>query len=435
MADSTTALDLSRLPPPMVVEQLSYEAIRAAIVDQLVAELPAFDATVTSDPAVKVLEVVAYREMLIRQQFNERARQVMLAYATGSNLDQLGALLDVGRLAGEADTAYRARIQLAPEAFSVAGPASAYRFYALSAAPTIADASVAAPRPDDIRAVVMGCLAAQGAGADLVAAMEAALDAMVWPGTVIISLLSSLGDGSASAAEIEAVEMAVAERGRAPADRLAQGRLGQHRALRDRHRPDHLHRPRRDRGAGRRAAGGRGLSRRGAQAGPVDHPRRAVRRGDGQRGSQRGDQPAPGGCADHPPAGGRMSGRGGADCRPCRLIACSRPMPPRSKPGWRGLASGCRRWNCRLPTCGTRRPARCPRCWLAWTLSVDTWDTDWTEERKRAITAGAIAAQRRKGSVAVVREALRTIDERLELVEADPAVSPCLYRAPAGAGP
>jgi phage-related baseplate assembly protein len=54
----------------------------------------------------------------------------------------------------------------------VAGPASAYRFHALSAAPTIADASVAAPRPDDIRAVVMGCLAAQGAGADLVAAME-----------------------------------------------------------------------------------------------------------------------------------------------------------------------------------------------------------------------------------------------------------------------
>jgi phage-related baseplate assembly protein len=34
---------------------------------------------------------------------------------------------------------------------------------------------------------------------------------MVWPGTVIISLLSSLGDGSASAAEIEAVEMAVAD--------------------------------------------------------------------------------------------------------------------------------------------------------------------------------------------------------------------------------
>jgi hypothetical protein len=123
--------------------------------------------------------------------------------------------------------------------------------------------------------------------------MEAALDAMVWPGTVIISLLSSLGDGSASAAEIEAVEMAVAEDEDVRPLTDWPGRLGQHRPLRDRHRPDHLHRPRRDRGAGRRAAGGRGLSRRGAQAGPVDHPRRAVRRGDGQRGSQRGDQPAP----------------------------------------------------------------------------------------------------------------------------------------------
>jgi phage-related baseplate assembly protein len=135
----------------------------------------------------------------------------MLAYASDSNLDQLGALLDVARLSGEADDAYRARIQLAPEAFSVAGPASAYRFYALSAAPTIADASVSSPRPDDIRALVLQVLAAHGAGAELVAAMTAALDGATWPGTVLISLLSSLGDGTASDAEIEAVEMAVAE--------------------------------------------------------------------------------------------------------------------------------------------------------------------------------------------------------------------------------
>jgi hypothetical protein len=91
-------------------------------VARLLETLPSFDATVASDPAVKVLEVFAYREMLIRQTFNERARQVMLAYASDSNLDQLGALLDVARLSGEADDAYRARIQLAPEAFSVAGP-------------------------------------------------------------------------------------------------------------------------------------------------------------------------------------------------------------------------------------------------------------------------------------------------------------------------
>lgn len=103
-------------------------------------------------------------------------------------------------------------------------------------------------------------------------------------------------------------------------------------------------------------------------------------------------------------------------------------LPPNATPLETGLARlGQRLSAVELPIADLWNPQTCPLPalpWLAWTLSVDSWDTDWTEERKRAITAGAIAAQRRKGSVAVVREALRTIDERLELVEADPAVSP-----------
>jgi len=209
MADSTTAIDLSQLPAPTVVEQMSYEDIRAQAVAKLLEDLPTFDATVLSDPAVKVLEVFCYREMLLRQTFNERARQVMLAYAKDSNLDQLGALLNVARLPGEQDEAYKARIQLAPEAFSVAGPASAYRYYALSAANTLADASVTSPRPDNLRALMLGVLADHGADAGLVAAVTAALDGAIWPGTVVVSLLSALGDGSASDDEIEAVELAV----------------------------------------------------------------------------------------------------------------------------------------------------------------------------------------------------------------------------------
>ena len=209
MADSTTAIDLSQLPAPTVVEQMSYEDIRAQAVARLLEDLPTFDATVLSDPAVKVLEVFCYREMLLRQTFNERARQVMLAYAKGSNLDQLGALLNVARLPGEQDDAYKARIQLAPEAFSVAGPASAYRYYALSAANTLADASVTSPMPDNLRALMLGVLDDHGADAGLVAAVTAALDGAIWPGTVVVSLLSALGDGSASDDEIEAVELAV----------------------------------------------------------------------------------------------------------------------------------------------------------------------------------------------------------------------------------
>lgn len=176
MSSSTSVIDLSQLPAPTVVESLDYETIRAALIASAQELLPTWDATVESDPAVKVLEVAAYRELLIRQQFNERALQCLLAYAKGSNLEHLGALLGVTRLDGEDDTALLYRIQLAPDAFSVAGPESAYEYLALSADSTIADASVTSPSP----------------------------------GVVLVSLLSASGDGTASAQQIANVEAALA---------------------------------------------------------------------------------------------------------------------------------------------------------------------------------------------------------------------------------
>jgi len=180
MADTTTAIDLSQLPAPTVVELLDFETIRADLIAFLQSLLPSFDATVESDPAVKLLEVFAYRELLLRQSFNERARQVMLAYATGSNLDNLAALLGVMRSAGQSDADLRALCQLAPDAFSVAGPETAYKFHALTAAPSLSDASATSPAP----------------------------------GQVLVSLLSapessSGGDGTASPAQIAAVEIAL----------------------------------------------------------------------------------------------------------------------------------------------------------------------------------------------------------------------------------
>lgn len=175
MATSTTAIDLSQLPAPTVVEALDYETIRAALIADTQTLLPTWDATVESDPAVKVLEVAAYRELLIRQQFNERALQCLLAYATGTNLDHLGALLGVSRLTDELGATFKARIQLAPDAFSVAGPESAYEYHARSADSTIADASVISPSP----------------------------------GVVLVSLLSASGDGAATPEQIANVEAAL----------------------------------------------------------------------------------------------------------------------------------------------------------------------------------------------------------------------------------
>lgn len=93
-----TAIDLSQLPAPTIVESLDFESILATMLADLQAREPTFTALVESDPAYKILEVCAYRELLIRQRVNDAARGVMLAYATGADLDQIGALFNVKRL-------------------------------------------------------------------------------------------------------------------------------------------------------------------------------------------------------------------------------------------------------------------------------------------------------------------------------------------------
>ena len=94
---SYTAIDLSQLPAPDVVETLDFENILAAMLEDLQGRDPVFNALVESDPVYKVLEVAAYRETLIRQRVNDAARAVMLAYAAGPDLDHIGARFNVKR--------------------------------------------------------------------------------------------------------------------------------------------------------------------------------------------------------------------------------------------------------------------------------------------------------------------------------------------------
>ena len=190
MAGSFTAVDLSQLAAPDVVETLDYEVILAAMVADLQSRDPAFTALVESDPAFKILEVAAYRETLIRQRVNDGAKAVMLAYAGGADLDQIAANYNVERLVLdpgdpdaippvaptlESDTALRRRVQLSFEGFSTAGPVGAYVFHALGADPDVLDVSVASPTPGD---VVVSVLSRQGDGtasAGLISAVDAVL--------------------------------------------------------------------------------------------------------------------------------------------------------------------------------------------------------------------------------------------------------------------
>lgn len=188
MASTFTAVDLSRLPAPDAIEQIDFETLLAAALAQLRTLDTTFDALVESDPAYKILQACVYREVLIRQDFNERLRGMMLAYANGSNLDHLGALMGVARLtlapadpvAGtdavmESDADFRHRIQLAPEGFSVAGPEGAYIYHALSTNADVLDASATSPSPGEVVVTLLSRTGDGTAGAVLCAAVGAAL--------------------------------------------------------------------------------------------------------------------------------------------------------------------------------------------------------------------------------------------------------------------
>jgi phage tail P2-like protein len=55
--------------------------------------------------------------------------------------------------------------------------------------------------------------------------------------------------------------------------------------------------------------------------------------------------------------------------------------------------------------------------WLAWALSVDTWDPNWTETIKRSVVRTSISTHRQKGTSGAVRGALASLGADLQLVE------------------
>jgi phage-related baseplate assembly protein len=98
-----------------------------------------------------LIDLIAYRETLLRAAINDTARQNLVRFARAPMLDYLGELVGVARLTGEDDERLRARILEAPESFSVAGPRLAYRHHAMSAHASIVDVAVESPEPGVVR--------------------------------------------------------------------------------------------------------------------------------------------------------------------------------------------------------------------------------------------------------------------------------------------
>jgi phage-related baseplate assembly protein len=157
-------IDLSLLPAPEVIDTLSLEALIAEYKADFVARYPAAADTIDleSEPIVKLLEVAAYRETVLRARYNDEARALLLAHSTGTDLDHIGITyydgeerlvitpadpLAVPPVAAvyELDADFRTRLALKPESYSVAGPTGAYLFHALSASGQVKSASVTSP--------------------------------------------------------------------------------------------------------------------------------------------------------------------------------------------------------------------------------------------------------------------------------------------------
>ena len=192
-------IDLSLLTAPTVIESLDYEAILTERKQYLIslyplAEQESITATLAleSEPIVKLLQESAYRELLLRNRVNTAAAAVMLAFAAGADLDQIGANYGCARLVitaaddtaippieavYESDNDYRYRIQMSLDSYTTAGSKESYIYHGLSADGDVKDIEPVSPSP----------------------------------GVVTIYVLSRTGDGSASEELIEKVSAALNE--------------------------------------------------------------------------------------------------------------------------------------------------------------------------------------------------------------------------------
>lgn len=136
-------VNLSDLAPPDIIETLDYEDILERMKQDLIARDPEFVHLLESDPAMKVMEVAAWRELVIRQRVNDGTRANLLAFAGGD------------------DIALRRRIQEKITGWSTAGSRAHYRFHALSSDVRVRDARADSPEPGRVRVSV---LSSEGSG-------------------------------------------------------------------------------------------------------------------------------------------------------------------------------------------------------------------------------------------------------------------------------
>jgi phage-related baseplate assembly protein len=148
-------MNLSELQSPQIIEELSFEEILLQMKEALVAIDSEYTAYLGSDPLMKLFEVAGYRELLLRQRINQAAKANLLAFATGSDLDNLAAFYGITRKENESDEELRARTHAKIVGWSSAGSREAYKFHALNSDPCVKEANADSPEPGLVRISIL----------------------------------------------------------------------------------------------------------------------------------------------------------------------------------------------------------------------------------------------------------------------------------------
>ncbi|WP_353287681.1 baseplate J/gp47 family protein [Wolbachia endosymbiont (group B) of Gerris lacustris] len=140
---------------PNIIEPLNFEEIFSRMKEELVRRDESFTALVESDPAIKILEIAAWRELLLRQRINEAVKGNLLKFATGEDLDNLAEFYGVERQKEEDDERFRKRIKAKIAGWSTGGSKEYYKYHALSADSRVKDALVESTIPGKVQISIL----------------------------------------------------------------------------------------------------------------------------------------------------------------------------------------------------------------------------------------------------------------------------------------
>jgi phage-related baseplate assembly protein len=154
-----SVINLAELPLMQVLESISTEQILDDRMARFKALWFSYDppnaaqydvGQLEFDPIKITQENSTFFELAVRDRVNQAARAVTLAYAVGGDLDAIASRypggvprLDTNNdgIPDERDDRYRRRVWLSPNVLSPHGTAESYVFWALTADPTLHDAS------------------------------------------------------------------------------------------------------------------------------------------------------------------------------------------------------------------------------------------------------------------------------------------------------